>query len=242
MWKQVSKIVETRFRGRRAGIHSTGNTGRILRQLFILSFFFLDNLSRPHTCSPEISLHHVKSFFLWDKKTKKPTTLKHNPFANQIPDKFLLKQHHFWSNLSKSKKREGCKAGGNSLQLFWNIVSNYYYSPFLMEEREVQKTSQFDHRQSDHKAVNLTFMVSSWIFINHSIHAKARSRTVVTNLFVNIFRFLVTMFFKPVKKHVYFKYKGTYLQTGLAHTGILPGIYKSKLRGKVIWRIWCLCH
>lgn len=57
-------------------------------------------------------------------------------------------------------------------------------------------------------------MVSSWIFINDSIHAKARSRTVITNLYnlriVNIFRLLIKIVFKPVKKHVYFKYKETH--------------------------------
>lgn len=51
---------------------------------------------------------------------------------------------------------EGCKAGGNRFQHFWEyFLVNYYYSPFLMEESEVQKISPIQ------KADSLTFIVSS---------------------------------------------------------------------------------
>lgn len=51
---------------------------------------------------------------------------------------------------------------------------------------------------------------------------ETRSRTVVTNLYdlriVNIFRFLKIMVFKPVQKHVYFKYKETHTCKQVWHT------------------------
>lgn len=84
----------------------------------------------------------------------------------------------------------------------------------------------------------MTFIISSWILITIPYMEEVKSRTIDINLYnlrmVNIFRFLKTIVFKPVKKHFYFKYKETHACKQVCHT---LSLFLKRIHGKDIWLI-----